>query len=424
MEKTASIKYCLYARKSSEQDERQAMSIDSQLKEMMDMAKRENLNVVETRHESHSAKESGKRPVFNSLVDDIRHDKFQGILTWAPDRLSRNAGDLGILVDLMDQNRLQQIRTYGQSFSNTPNEKFLLMILCSQAKLENDNKSVNVKRGIRAKCAMGIRPGPSPLGYFNRSFNGIKDVAIDPERGPMIKEMFERSANGQSGRHIKHWLDESGFRTRRGKKVTLSSIYEILNNPFYYGEFMFGEILYKGTQEPLITKELFDVVQEQLIVPQKSKWGSKDFPLKRFLKCASCGATIVGEEKYKQLKNGSKNRHMYYHCSRTVDYNCKEPFIREEVLIQELLGVVDRLTMKEADVEPGLLRAMNKFGSMTGLTAQKAKPEALLHAYAKYVLRDGTEFELTRLIRNLRTEFGIRNRTIVALHANRTIDQN
>lgn len=71
------------------------------------------------------------------------------------DRLSRNAGDLGSLVDLMDSNKLQQIRTYGQSFSNTPNEKFLLMILCSQVKLENDNRGVNVKRGIRAKCETG-----------------------------------------------------------------------------------------------------------------------------------------------------------------------------------------------------------------------------------------------------------------------------
>ena len=103
MEAMQEIKYCLYARKSTESDERQAMSIDSQIKEMRSMAERDGLNVVELKQESHSAKNSGMRPVFNELLEDLRKEKFDGILTWAPDRLSRNAGDLGSLVDLMDQ---------------------------------------------------------------------------------------------------------------------------------------------------------------------------------------------------------------------------------------------------------------------------------------------------------------------------------
>lgn len=157
------IEYCLYARKSSESDERQAMNIDSQIKEMQVLAKRESLLIKEIREESHSAKSSGQRSVFNTLLADILAGTFTGILTWAPDRLSRNAGDLGKLVDLMDQEKLVQIKTYSQTFSNNPNEKFLLMILCSQAKLENDNWGINVKRGLRAKCEVGIRPGPAPI---------------------------------------------------------------------------------------------------------------------------------------------------------------------------------------------------------------------------------------------------------------------
>src|SRR3990172_2222984 len=188
------IEYCLYARKSSESDERQAMSIDSQIKEMSALAVKDGLFIKEIRQESHSAKLSGQRPVFNQLLEDIRLGMFNGILTWAPDRLSRNAGDLGMLVDLIDQGRLEQIKTYSQSFSNNPNEKFLLMILCSQAKLENDNKIVNVKRGIRAKCELGWRPCIPPLGYYNRAFRGIKDIVVDPVRGPIVKEMFFRAA--------------------------------------------------------------------------------------------------------------------------------------------------------------------------------------------------------------------------------------
>ena len=142
------VKYCLYARKSTESEERQVLSIDSQIKEMLQLADREGLEIVEMKRESHSAKETGTRPVFNEIIEDLRAGKYNGILTWAPDRISRNAGDLGKIVDLMDAGGLQEIRTHSQSFRNNPNEKFLLMILGSQAKLENDNRGVNVKRGL------------------------------------------------------------------------------------------------------------------------------------------------------------------------------------------------------------------------------------------------------------------------------------
>ncbi len=168
------IRYCLYARKSTESDERQALSIDSQIKEMLQIAKRDDLEVVNIKRESHTAKASEERPIFNQMIEDIKNGTCNGILTWAPDRLSRNAGDLGTLVDLMDQKLLHDIRTYGQQFANSPNEKFLLMILCSQAKLENDNKSVNVKRGLRARVEMGLWPSMAPTGYLKRKKNRQK----------------------------------------------------------------------------------------------------------------------------------------------------------------------------------------------------------------------------------------------------------
>lgn len=409
----------MYARKSTESDERQAMSIDSQIKEMRAMAERDGLNVVELKQESHSAKNSGMRPVFNELLNDLRKEKFDGILTWAPDRLSRNAGDLGSLVDLMDQNKLMQIRTFGQSFSNTPNEKFLLMILCSQAKLENDNRGVNVKRGIRAKCEMGWRPCMPPIGYYNRAFNGVKDIVEDPERAPYIKEMFERVAlKQQSGRTIKHWLDESGFTTRRGKKVTISQIYLMLKNPFYYGEFEYPKksgTWYEGSHPKLVSKQLFDMAQKQLKAPQKSKWGTKEFPFRRFLICASCGSQIVGEEKFKKRVDGGSNRHVYYHCSRQVDYNCSEPYVKEERLIETLLAKVSVLELDSKNAEPGLINAINKFTSMIRTKDRSFKSSQAFQAYARYVLEAGSEFERTRLIRNISSNLAIHNRAVIEI---------
>ena len=188
------VTYCLYARKSTESEEKQILSIDSQIKEMLQLADRDGLEVVMLKRESHSAKETGQRPVFNEIIQELNEGKYNGILTWAPDRISRNAGDLGKIVDLMDAGKLHEIRTFGQRFSNSPSEKFLLMILGSQAKLENDNRGVNVKRGLRTRCEMGLRPGVAPVGYSNDKHADRKCSAIvDPLRAPIIKQIFEKA---------------------------------------------------------------------------------------------------------------------------------------------------------------------------------------------------------------------------------------
>lgn len=417
------IKYCLYARKSTESDERQAMSIDSQIKEMTDMADREGLNVIEIKQESHSAKQSGQRPLFFQLIADLREDKFQGILTWAPDRLSRNAGDLGSLVDLMDSNHLVHIRTFGQSFSNTPNEKFLLMILCSQAKLENDNRGVNVKRGIRAKCEMGWRPCMPPIGYYNRAFNGVKDIVEDPERAPYIKEMFERIAlRGDSGRTVKKWLDKNGFTTRSGAQVTLSQLYLMLKNPFYYGIFEYPKksgTWYDGSHPQLVSKDLFDKVQIQLQVPRKSKWGMKEFAFRGLISCAGCGSQITGEEHFKKRVDGGHNRHVYYHCTRQVNYDCKELYIKQEALQEQLLNIIEALSINQVHVSEKLRYNLKEYQDMTKDLAMRGAHDdsrtqtELLHSYTNYLFNNGNEKQKAVFLKGLELELRLENRQLV-----------
>ncbi len=323
------------------------------------------------------------------------------ILTWAPDRLSRNAGDLGAIVDLMDEQKLLHIRTYSQTFTNSPNEKFLLMILCSQAKLENDNKSINVKRGIKTKCEMGWRPGVAPLGYINRSFGGVTDIIPDPERADVITEMFYKAAKGWSGRRLKDWLAEQGITTRNNKPVPLSSVLAMLINPFYYGEFQYpegpGARWYKGAHKALISKELFEQVQQTRGV-YKGKWGSKQFAFRGLLKCDRCGADITAQEKFKKLKNGEFNRHVYYNCTRRVDPNCKEKYINEIDLCVLLREFIEE-NYKKIDISDKLRAKVEKHYSVTKTLLDHYKVEVQLEnpfiEYSRYVLSNGTENEKT-----------------------------
>jgi len=424
MEEKQEIRYCLYARKSSESDERQAMSIDSQIKEMRDLAKKDDLNIVEIKKESHSAKISGQRPVFMQLLEEIRNGKFNGILTWAPDRLSRNAGDLGMLVDLMDQEKLIRIKTYSQYFSNNPNEKFLLMILCSQAKLENDQKGINVRRGIRSKCEMGWRPGLPPIGYFNRSFAGTKDIVVDPERGHFVTAMFKKVADEEySGRMIKKWFDSEGMTTRAGKKLTLSQIYQMLKNPFYYGEFEYpiGKgVWYQGAHEPLIDKRLFDRAQKKLMVPAKAKWGTRNILFRGVFKCAVCGSAITGVEKFRKRQVGKPKRHVYYYCAKTKNPKCKEKPIKEKILI----GAINRYVSFMSTAHPqtiklsrNLIQGMESYRKIQeqALLSKNINPKSLkvsFPEYAKYLLKNGTDQQKLEVVKVFRKQLYLHNKEI------------
>lgn len=432
---TIPIKYCLYARKSSESDEKQAMSIDGQLMEMRELAKRDKIIVIEEVTESHSAKETGQRPQFNYMLDNLQKGKYNAIITWAPDRISRNAGDLGKIIDLMDQGKLLFIKTHSQTFSNNPNEKFLLMILCSQAKLENDNRGINVKRGHKNKCQIGIRPGPAPMGYINyMKSNRIASVGFDPERHEIVREMFMKVANeGYSGRMIRKWLRKINFKTKNDKSLSLGRIYATLKNPFYYGRFKFGNKFYKGTYEPLVTKQIFDKVQVQLQVAPR-QWNKQMFPFKKICKCASCGASVTAEIKYRHLKLGGFNEHIYYHCNRIRDLECPEPYITETELIKQLIGYIPLLDLNNEYLWNEFKDEIKRFNHLTNiitknkvdsveLTPNHRKKveivptaidnDKLIKDYLQHILLYGTPDERVRILGGVLSKFELSQRKLI-----------
>jgi DNA invertase Pin-like site-specific DNA recombinase len=416
------LKYCLYARKSTEADELQALSIDSQIKEMLEIANKEKLQIVEIKKESHSAKAVGERPMLNQMLKDVKEGKYNAILTWAPDRLSRNAGDLGSLVDLMDQKQLLEIRTYSQRFTDNPNEKFLLMILGSQAKLENDNKAVNVKRGLKARCEMGLRPSVAPTGYLNeKNIDKKCQVRLDPKRAPAIKQMFEKVAYQHfSGRKVFRWLRDIGFKTKNGKPLVLGNIYLLLRNTFYYGEFEYpvgSNNWYQGKHTPIINKELFDKVQANINEHYIPKTESKEFSFTKLIKCGYCGSGITADEKFKKLKDGGVNRHVYYFCTKAKNIDCKNPPINEPSLINELIELIDRIDLDDLGVKTKIEQEIFRFNKfrigVLGYKKEVNTTEIDIRNYAKYLLREGTMIEKRELLSFLKSKLLLKDKKIL-----------
>jgi len=406
-----------------ESEERQALSIDSQVKEMYKIAERDKLSVTVVLTEAHSAKDSGQRPIFNQMMSDIQRGRFNSILTWAPDRLSRNAGDLGRLVDLMDSKLLSEIRTYGQTFSNSPNEKFLLMILCSQAKLENDNKSVNVKRGLRMAAERGFRPGVANVGYLNAyRTDRPGEVLVDELRASIVKMMFEKAADGWSHRRIVQWLREINFTTKKGTYLYLSAIQNILTNTFYYGEFEYPKgsgAWHKGQHTPIITKELFDQVQKQLASRRcDHRAARKSFAYTRLMKCGHCGSGVSAQEKFKRLKDGSLSRYVYYGCNRSRAMYCKNTYLREDLLIRQLANILDHLSLDELGIREQLCRETERLfrfhNDVMGLpnSETQEKKDVNIKTYAKYLLNTGTIEEKRMLLCNLKSKLFMKDKAI------------
>lgn len=380
---------------------------------------------MDIKRESHSAKDTGQRPVFNELIREIKEGRFNAILAWHPDRLSRNAGDLGAIVDLMDQKLIMEVRTYGQKFTNNPSEKFLFMILGSQAKLENDNKSVNVKRGLKTRVEMGLWPSVAPTGYLTNPDRNMKcHVIVDPMRSHVIRMMFEKVAYEKwSGRKIFKWLREDvKFKTKNGKFLTLSNVHTILQNAFYCGliEYPRGSSKwYVGKHEPLISQELYKKVREKMDTSKYAEKTNKEFAFTRLMKCGMCNSGVTAEEKFKPLADGTTARYVYYGCTRFHNKQCKNQYLREEDLIEQLLRILDRIDLNMIGVKQKLEKEMERFNEfrnkVLGATEEDiaTRKKTDLRSYVKYLLKDGTMQEKREVMQSFKSKVILLNKQII-----------
>ena len=177
------MKYFLYARKSTDEDDKQLLSIEAQLEELREHAVRERLEVVREFVEKRTAKEPG-RPIFNDMLRRVEKGEADALLAWHPDRLARNSVDGGKIIYLVDTAKLAALKFPSFWFENTPQGKFMLSIAFGQSKYYVDNLSENVKRGIRQKLRLGWYPGRAPIGYLNEP--RLRTIVIDEATAPLV----------------------------------------------------------------------------------------------------------------------------------------------------------------------------------------------------------------------------------------------
>src|SRR3989339_2074211 len=226
-------KFFLYARKSTDEAERQVLSIEAQLTEVREFAEKENLSIVREFIETKSAKKPG-RDIFEQMISGIEKGEAEGILAWHPDRLARNAVDAGKIINLLDTGKLEMLKFPTFWFDKTPQGLFMLSIAFGQSKYYIDNLSENVKRGLRQKLRNGVYPGKAPWGYSNNEKLG--SIEIDPIESKVIKKAFELFANGgKTFTDICRFLEGNELTDKNGRPLKLDRVKSILSNKFYIG---------------------------------------------------------------------------------------------------------------------------------------------------------------------------------------------
>ncbi|MCX6740796.1 MAG: recombinase family protein, partial [Candidatus Parcubacteria bacterium] len=315
------IKYFLYARKSSESEDRQVQSIDDQINRLKQLASDLNLDIKKIYTEARSAKKPNNRPIFDEMIERIENGEADGILCWQINRLSRNPIDSGKLSWLLQRGILKSIQTIDRQY--LPDDNVLLFnVESGMANQFIIDLRKNTKRGVEGKLQRGWLPARAPLGYLNDKSEKV--IIKDPARFNVIRKMWDLMLTGSytPPRILEIATNEWGLKTIKykregGKELSLSGIYRMFTNLFYTGLLEWDGKQYQGKHEPMITLEEFDRVQTILGREGKPRPQEHDFAFTGAIRCKECGCLYTAETHKKLVKKtGEVKEYTYYHCTR------------------------------------------------------------------------------------------------------------
>lgn len=330
--------YFGYIRVSTPKQGEKGVSLQEQREAILNYARRFGLEMSQWFEERETAAKRG-RPVFNQMLRLIRQGRAQGVIIHKIDRSARNLKDWADLGELIDAgievhfaNESLDLHTRGGRLSAD-----------IQAVVAADyirNLREETKKGFYGRLKQGFYPLMAPVGYLDQG--KAQPKIPDPERAPLVRQAFELYATGEYS--LPRLLEELGRRgliNRRGSALCLTGLSTLLNNPFYAGLIRIkktGE-LFTGNHEPLVSKALFDRVQQILRGKTVNRLALHDFAFRRMVRCSGCGYSLIGE-----LQKG----HVYYRCQTR---NCPTTTVREELIESAFAGKLNTMKLDDEEMQ-------------------------------------------------------------------------
>lgn len=319
-------RYAAYIRVSTVRQGERGVSLPEQRSIIDGYARREGLSVAQWYEERETAARIG-RTQFRAMLRELRRGRLDGLILHKIDRGARNLSDWAALSELADQGI--DVRIAGDTLDLGSRGGRLSADI--QAVVAADyirNLREEVKKGQRGRLKQGLYPWAAPIGYLDTGTG--KPKAIDPISGPLIRRAFEAYATGEhSIRTLRVALAEWGLTKRIGKPLSRNVVNAILRRPFYYGLIEVGPDAYAGAHEPIVTKELWDQVQDVLDGRlAKRSYEERTYVFRRLLTCTKCGRHL-----YAEIQKG----HTYYRCHTD---GCQGTCVRETAVLRQVLDVL------------------------------------------------------------------------------------
>jgi site-specific DNA recombinase len=310
----------IYARVSTKDQEREGFSIPAQLKFLREYAQRNQLQIVREFVDVETAKVAGRKQ-FGEMVRFLEASPdCRRVLVEKTDRLYRNLRDCVTLEDLnVEIHLVKEGQVIGRESKSQ--DKLMHGIQLVLARNYVENLREEVRKGMREKAEQGIYPARPPVGYRNNKAE--RTIEIDPARAPIAQRLFDLYG---SGRHSLLTL-RNAIRTEFGVAYPNGYLQRLLKNPFYVGLFVWGGKVYPGTHQPLISRAVFDRVQDVLHGRNRGKLAKKGFAFSGLLQCAYDNCAVTAEIK--------KGKYTYYHCTGYRG-KCELPYFREEEIAKRL----------------------------------------------------------------------------------------
>ena len=289
-----------YARVSSKDQENTGYSLPAQEKFLRDYSERNNFELAQVFAIQESAAGKIQRKIFGEMMAYVVKNKINTIVVETTDRLTRNFADVPVIDNwiLADDNHKIHLVKEGCTLhkESKSHEWFMWRVKVATAEYYIRLLSENVKKGQKEKLAQGWLPTKPPLGYKTDGEKGHKIHVIDEEISPLIKKMFDLYASGQySTKTLCNAMYERGLRSRTGHKVSHARIHQLLGDPFYYGMSRWKNQITPGHHEPLISKELFQKVQDRLHSYGAPRMRKHNSLFKSVFRCSECGGIITWE---------------------------------------------------------------------------------------------------------------------------------
>lgn len=329
------MKAVIYARIStSEQSEH---SLGAQVEECRTFIEKERYELTNVYMDDGYSAKNMNRPQLQQMLSDLKQRKFNIIVIWRLDRLTRDTMDGLNMVK-------NEFKPYGVEFASinedidttTPDGYMMFTIRLSMAQNEREKIAERVTLGMKARAKKGLRPNASePYGY---NLTPELTLEINEEEAVVVRQIYEWYQTGHGKFKISKLLTENSIPTKTGLlHWTDGTVNNILNSPTYYGanhmtpKGYTEPIVVKGTHEGIISENTFNEVQK---IQKRKREGtmstsSYDFPFSNIVKCSECGSNYYGQQKY--TRAGSITR--YYRCrNNTKKRTCPASDISEPKL--------------------------------------------------------------------------------------------